>query len=115
MTGIILAIIHMLLLAGVVMGTAMLMPPIKIESFGSALKVAILYSVLNWVFYYVFGLLAVPFVVITLGLAVFVFNTFLLWVTDKILDDFEIESLPMTLLAAVIITIGNMIIRAVIY
>ena len=113
--GILLAIIHMLGLAGIVMGTAMLMPPIKIESFGSALKVAVLYSVLNWLFYFVFGLLTLPFIFITLGLAVFVFNTFLLWVTDKILDDFEIESLPMTLLAAVIITLGNMILRAILY
>ena len=42
-----------------------------------------------------------------------VINTFLLWVTDKVVDDFEICSLGMTFIMAVLLTVGRIVLRAV--
>ena len=41
-----------------------------------------------------------------------VINTFLLWVTDKVVDD-EICSLGMTFIMAVLLTVGRIVLRAV--
>ena len=108
-------ILHMLALGGVVLGIAKLLPGVKVDNYGTGLGVAVVYSLLNFLFYKIFGWLALPFVVITLGLMILVLNTFLLWATDQFLDDFEIDSMPITFLAAVLITIANVILSMVLY
>ena len=40
-------------------------------------------------------------------------NAFLLWMTDKLIDDFEIDSVRMTLLMAVLLTVGKVVLRAI--
>ena len=44
---------------------------------------------------------------LTLGLFLLVINTFLLWLTDQLFDDFEIEDMGTTFIAAVLITIAD--------
>ena len=46
-------------------------------------------------------------VFVTFGLFVFVIDAFILFVTDKLLDDFEIDNLFITLVAAVLLTLLN--------
>ena len=45
------------------------------------------------------------------GLFKFVINAFLLWVTDKLMDDFEIEGFGTTLIAAFLISIIDSMLR----
>lgn len=84
-----------------------LLPGMKLKNFWTAIIVAIVYSLVNFFLYSLLSFLALPFIVLTLGLFIFVINAFLLWLTDKILDDFEIDSLKTTLIAAVGITLVN--------
>jgi putative membrane protein len=58
-------------------------------------------------------LLALPAVVLTLGLALLLINTFMLYLTDWIVPDFETGSFWSTLGAAVIVWVVNMILTAV--
>jgi putative membrane protein len=45
--------------------------------------------------------------VVTLGLFLLAINTFLLWLTDSLFEDFEIDSIGTTFVAAVLITISD--------
>ena len=81
------------------------MPSIRIKSFTTAVVVAATYSVINLLFGSLLGFLAMPFIFLTLGLFTFIINAFLLWITDKIIEDFEIEGFGSTLLAAFLITL----------
>mgnify|MGYP006259274043 CR=1 FL=1 len=81
------------------------MPGVKLKSFGTAIVVAIVYSLMNFFLFRLLVFLMFPLVGLTLGLFVFVINAFLLWLTDKILDNFEIKDFVTTLIAALLISI----------
>lgn len=58
-------------------------------------------------------LLALPAVILTLGLALILINTFMLYLTDWIVPSFETGSFWSTLGAAVIVSIVNLILNVV--
>ena len=59
--------------------------------------------------------LALPLMVLTLGLFAFVINAALLWATDQLIEDFEIETIGATLGAAVVITLANVLLEWIVY
>ena len=102
--------IHMLLLALAIMAIARGLPGIRLPGYGTALLVAVIYSVIDVIVGSVLRLLGLPFIFVTLGLFLLVINTFLLWLTDQLIDDFEIVDLRTTFIAAVLITVCNVVI-----
>ncbi|MBD3421930.1 MAG: phage holin family protein [Chitinivibrionales bacterium] len=98
-------IINILVLSIAIFLVAQLMPAITIKNFGTAIVVAIVYGLLSFFFGWLLFLISLPVIIITFGLFKFVINAVLLWLTDKLIDDFEIKSFPATLLAAFLITI----------
>jgi putative membrane protein len=90
---------------------AMLMPSVRVKGLGSAIGVAIVYGVLKFFFYWILVLVSLPFVILTLGLFLVVINAGLLWITDKLLDGFEIDGLISTLIASVLISIVDIVLR----
>ena len=83
------------------------LPGFRIGNFGTAMIVAAVYGILHVLLY---PLLAIIFFIpkfLTFGLFVFVIDAFILFVTDKLLDDFEIDNLFITLVAAVSLTVLN--------
>ena len=100
-------ILHFLLLGTAIYIMAESMPGIRIQGFGTAIIVAIVYGLINITLGTVLKFLAIPFIFITVGLFLILINTFLLWLTDQLLDDFEIEGIGTTFIAAVIITISD--------
>ena len=96
-----------LLLSLAVFIVANIMPSIKIKNYWTALAVAVVYSLVNFFIGWLLKFFALPFIVLTLGLFTFVVNAVLLWITDKLLDDFEIEGFFSTLIAAFLITLIN--------
>ena len=81
------------------------MPTIRIKSYTTAVVVAATYSVINLLLGGLLNFLALPLIFLTFGLFTFIINAFLLWITDQIIEDFEIEGLGSTLLAAFLITV----------
>ena len=102
---------NILFLAVAIFLVAKMLPRIHLKSFGTALIVAIVYSLINFFTGWILILLTLPALIITFGLFKFVINAFLLWVTDKLIDDFEIENFTTTLIAALMITVIDSALR----
>ncbi|XOV87879.1 MAG: phage holin family protein [Pseudomonadota bacterium] len=100
-------ILHFLLLGLVIFMIAESLPGIYVENYGTALGVAIVYGLINITLGTVFKILAIPLILLTLGLFLLLINTFLLWLTDALFENFEIDNMGTTFVAAVLITIAD--------
>lgn len=104
-------LLHLAALTATVLLLARLMPSVKVKSMGAAVVVAVVFSVLN---FFLGGLLRVLLIVpgiLTLGLVLlfstFIVNVILLWLTDKLLGSFEIETFGGLFASAAILTVVN--------
>lgn len=104
-------IYNLLLLSAAIFIVSKILPGIHIKSLWTAVVVAIVYSVINFFLGWLFMFFAFPLMIVTFGLFMFVINAFLLWMTDKVMDDFEINSLGTTFVAAFLITIVNSLLK----
>jgi putative membrane protein len=102
---------NILLLSVSVFLVAALLPGIRLKNFGTAVIVAIVYSLINFLIGWLLLFLSLPLIIITFGLFIFIINGFLLLLTDKMLDDFEIDGIGTTFLAAFLITIVDLILK----
>ena len=109
------AIIYILLLAVVIFVVAEILPGVQLAGYGTGIKVAIVYSIIHFLAFKLLVFLALPFIIITLGLFILVINAFLLWLTDLALDDFKIDGIGTTLLASILISLGSMVAKMIIY
>jgi putative membrane protein len=112
-------LIAWLLSAAAFLGVSKLLPGFRIGSFGTALVVAAVYSalyvVLHFILFRILWILTIPLVVLTLGIIYFVVNAIILWLTNKLVEDFAIDSTATLLIAAVLLTIANWIIRFAVF
>jgi putative membrane protein len=112
-------LIGWLLSALAFLGLSKILPGFYIRGFGTALVVSAVYGVLHIVLHFilfrVLWILTIPLVILTLGLLYFVVNAVILWLTDKLVEDFHISSTAMLLVAAILLTIVNGIIRFVLF
>ena len=100
-------ILHILCLGAAIPLIARVLPGVHVESYGTAVLVAVIYGLINVTLGTLLKLLGLPFVILTLGIFLIIINTFLLWLTDQLLEDFEIEDLGTTFIAALLITIAD--------
>ena len=70
---------------------------------------ALVFTTANWFVRPLVILLALPAVVLTLGFALVLINTFMLYLTDWIVPSFETGSFWSTLLAAIIVSLVNLL------
>ncbi len=103
-------LVHMLLLGFAIFVIAQSLPGIRLKGFGTAIIVAVVYSLIDVILGSILKFLSIPFIFLTLGLFLLLINTFLLWLTDQLLEDFEIDGLGTTFIAAVLITVCNLVI-----
>ena len=89
------------------------LPGVRLKSFGTALTVVLVYGLLTYFLFWLIALIAFIPMLLSFGLFGLVINAFLLWMTDKLIDDFEIDSVRMTLLMAVLLTVGKVVLRAI--
>jgi putative membrane protein len=112
-------LIGWLLSAAAFLAVSKLLPGFRIGSFGTALVVSAVYSILHVVLHFILfralWILTIPLVILTLGLIFFVVNAVILWLTDKVVEDFNIDSTSALVVAAVLLTIVNWIIRLVLF
>lgn len=69
---------------------------------------ALVFTVVNWIVRPLIILLALPAVVLTLGFALILINTFMLYLTDWIVPSFETGNFWWTLLASIIVSLVNL-------
>jgi putative membrane protein len=112
-------LIGWLLSAAAFLAVSKILPGFRIRSFGTALVVSAVYSILHIVLHFilfeVLWILTIIPVILTLGIIFFVVNAVILWFTDRIVEDFDIDSTATLIIAAVLLTIVNWIIRFVLF
>lgn len=85
---------------------AKLLPGFHVRGgFVSAVLVAGVYGLLKAGLQSLMIVMTFPFVLLSLGLFILVINAFLLWVTDKLMRRFEVESLGQLLLGSVLLSV----------
>lgn len=104
-------LLHLVLLSLVIYAVADLLPGVRLRGLGTALLVAAVYSMVNVLFGGVLRILTFPLILLTLGLFLLVINSMMLWVTDLIVEDFEIRDAGTTFVAALLITVGDCMIE----
>jgi len=104
-------LLHLVVLTATVLLLARFLPSVRVKSLGSAIIVAIVFSVLNVLLgWLIRAVLFVP-ALLTLGLLFlfvpFIVNAVLLWLTDKLIRSFEIDSMGGLFISAAVITVVN--------
>jgi len=101
-------LVSLLLKAAVILGVSRITPGVRVDGYGTALTVAVVYALLHWALKSALVFLTLPLVLLTLGLFLLVLNGFLLWITDKLVSRFTIRGFPALALATLGITIGSL-------
>jgi putative membrane protein len=92
---------------------AALLSGIDYDGFGVLVVASLVFSVVNIFVRPVVILFTLPLVLLTLGLALFFINLFMLYLTSWIVDDFTIDSFWWAFLATIIVWLVNTILEAV--
>lgn len=100
-------ILVLLINAVAVMLAAYLLEGVTVKNFWHALLTAILLSIVNTVIKPVLTFLSIPFVVLTLGLFIWVINALLLMLVDAILPGLKIRNFWWALGMAIVLAIIN--------
>lgn len=100
-------ILHLLLLGLAVFVIAKHVPGIWVSDYFTAVAVATVYAVINVTLGAFAKLITLPLIILTLGLFALVINAAMLWATDQLFEDFEIDSIGSLVIAAVLITITD--------
>ena len=87
------------------------LPGFRLRHFTTSLMVAGVYGVLQVLLFWLLKAIFFLPMILTFGLFALVINAFLLYLTDLLIDDFEIDTLTNTLIGAVLLTILNGIAR----
>jgi putative membrane protein len=91
---------------------AQLFDNFQLEGFGTALLAAFILAVLNIIVKPILVILTLPFTILTLGLFLFVINAVTLMITQGVIgDSFVINGFGTALLAAVILSILNLLLN----
>jgi len=104
-------VLHLAALTVTVLALSRIFSTVRVKSVGSAFLVAVVFSVLNVLLgWLIRAFLFVP-AVLTLGLLFlfipFIVNAVLLWLTDKLLAAFEIQTTGALLASAAVVTLVN--------
>lgn len=104
-------LLHLGALTVTVLVLSRILPGVRVKSIVTALVVAVVFSVLNFFLgWLIKAALFIP-AVLTLGVLFlfipFIVNLILLWLTDKLLKGFEVETVGGLLLSSAAITLVN--------
>ena len=91
---------------------AALLSGIDYNGFGVLVVASLVFSVVNIFVRPLVILFTLPLVIITLGIALFFINLFMLYLTRWIVDDFTIDSFWWAVLATIIVWIVNAVLEA---
>ena len=104
-------LLHLAVLTFTVLALARFLPGVRVKSALSAFAVAVVFSLLNFFLGWLVKVALFIPAILTLGLLFlvlpFIVNTIMLWLTDKLLSAFAIDSLGALLLSAAVITLVN--------
>lgn len=100
---------RLLLSALAVILSAYVLPGVSVDSFLTALLVAIILSLLNTLVKPILVILTIPFTVFTLGLFLLVINAIIILMTDWVIDGFAVAGFWYALIFSIVLTLINSI------
>ena len=92
---------------------AKLLDGIDYESFWHLVLAGLVFGIVNWLVKPLVTLLALPVIVLTLGVALFFVNLLMLYVTSWLAPGFRIDGFGDAVLATLVIWAVNLVLRAV--
>src|SRR3989338_372902 len=104
-------LVDLLVRALVLLTTAYLLPGFKIDSYTTAVIVALVLAILNILVKPLLFILTLPITIVTLGLFYFVLNAILLVIASKFIEGFKIDSFGTAVLASLIIAVISSILN----
>jgi putative membrane protein len=84
------------------------------DQWWTLLVAAAVFTLVNMWLRPVVRLLSLPFIILTLGLFLFVVNVLMLYVTDWLVPEFEIHSVGAGVLAAIVVSVVNWVLHALV-
>ena len=84
------------------------------DQWWSLLIAAAVFTLVNMWLKPIVTILSLPFIILTLGLFLFLVNILMLYVTDWLVSDFEIRTFGAGALAAIIVSVVNWVLAAVV-
>jgi len=85
------------------------------DSFGVLVLAALVFTIVNWIVKPVVAILAIPLIILTLGVAYFFVNVLMLLLTDWVVGDFEAGGFWTVVAAAIIVWVVNLVISAALH
>ncbi len=97
-------ILRILLSALAVVILAKILPGIGVDSYTTAVIVAIVLSLLNFIVKPLLVLLTLPVTILTLGLFLLIINALIILMADGLIDGFQVQSIWWALLFSLLLT-----------
>jgi putative membrane protein len=72
---------------------------------------AVVFTVVNMIVKPILTVLSIPFIVVTLGFAYLLINVLMLYITDWLVEDFNIKNFGSALLGALIVSFVNLVLH----
>jgi putative membrane protein len=85
------------------------------DEFGVLALAALVFTVANWIVKPIVTVLAIPLIILTLGVAYFFVNMLMLVLTDWVVDDFEAGGFWTVVGATIVVWLINVIISAAVH
>lgn len=107
-------IIKTLITAVAVLLASYLLPGVAIDRFSTALLVALVLAVLNFLVKPLLIILTLPITIITLGLFLFIINAIIIVLAGKLVNGFVVEGIWWALLFSFLLSIFSYILESII-
>jgi len=107
-------IIRLLLNAIAVVVIAKLLNGVHVDSYTTAIIVAIVLSILNLIIKPILVILTLPITILTLGLFLLIVNALIILLADKLIDGFSVSSLWIAVLFSILLSIFQSVLHSLI-
>ncbi|HEV2479926.1 MAG TPA: phage holin family protein [Puia sp.] len=98
-------LLRIVITAVVAFALSYILPGIHIDSFWTALKVALVLAVLNFLLKPVLVILTLPITIVTFGLFLFIINAIIVWFVGHLVSGFYIHSFFWALLFSLLLSL----------
>ncbi|MDD5507613.1 MAG: phage holin family protein [Bacteroidales bacterium] len=105
-------LLKILISSAVILLTAYILPGVHVDTFWTALLVAVVLALLNFFLRPLLVILTIPFTILTLGLFLLVINAVIILIADHLIGPrFEVDGFWWALLFSLIISLVNSLIN----
>ncbi|UKJ07758.1 phage holin family protein [Solitalea lacus] len=97
-------IVQLIISAAVAFGLSYILPGVHIDSFGTAILLALVLGILNAIVKPILVFLTFPITILTLGLFLFVINALIIIWVDKLIEGFTVDGFWWALLFSLLLS-----------